>query len=789
MYSTFITRIKNEILRDQRHEISKMYNLQYLVSGCLSAIVSIYIFTKRPKTFALKSLLVYGLVTSLWAVSVFLARTAIDAMTAANYFTIVIFTSHLGLPLYLLTILNVRERRSKRILVLILVPAVAQTVALFQGYFSNYEFFPTELGWFYRVVGGFQLPLIVSGVCFLGYLASIVVVLSELARKTAFPLLRRKYTILLVSFTFFQAIGTTLTNALIAFDLFDPRLGVGGALQFLTFLSIWYALSLREREMPLSLMEAKDFPQIYSSFLTVYYNSVTGSHLGEEAFRFTDFLRGSNIEGQVSIDESKIAFKETEDLDLAWLINRNLSLFAEGSVDNEVLDQYLRVLNAAERKLGWRLDEVVKDNEDLLKKADLIYGISEGRLLEKIAEDASLKELDDIDACLKIYKRILLPIIGKLLANDKFRGKLSEYYITEATKISDYGEISIDGVRERLLEVPKDDRLQIAIERFNSILSLAYEELLMDPNADVEGILEKLMLVLTLNKDRAIALGVYPTLLGTLATKIPKAQIHELYSDFLEELVEERTRELKEAQDSLLKSQRLAVIGEAAAMVGHDLRNPLQSIVNTLYLAQKKLGSSSNKDLENLLRTISEQVEYMNKIVSDLQDYSRPVKTKLIETDLQQLLNGTLSAIRVPEDVRVSVEIEDDMDFPKLLVDPQLMKRVFVNLATNAIQAMPRGGQLRISTSRTGETVVISFQDTGVGISEENLDKMFQPLFTTKAKGQGLGLAVCKRLVEAHGGKITVEGEPGRGATFTIEIPSRPESQTERTLQRLPQMT
>ncbi|MDH5795005.1 MAG: hypothetical protein OEZ24_02735, partial [Candidatus Bathyarchaeota archaeon] len=600
----------------------------------------------------------------------FFARTAPDAVTAANFFTIVILTSHLGLPIYLLTILNVREKRSKRILLLILIPAIAQTAALFQGYFVSYEFFPTELGWFYRVVD-FQLPLIMSGVFFLGYLACIVVVLFELTRKTAFPLLKRKYTILLVSFTVFQAVGTTLTNALIAFGLFDPRLGIGGALQFLTFLSISYALSLREREMSLCFMETKDFSQVYSSFLTVYYNSITGSHLGEEVFRFTDFLRGSKIESQVSIDENKIAFNETEDPDLAWLINRNLNLFAEDSMDNEVLDQYLRVLNAAERKLGWRLDEVVRANEDLLKKSDLIYGISEGRFLEKIAQDESLKELDDIDACLKIYKRILLPVIGKLQAKAKLRERVSEYHITEAVKISEYGEVSIGGVRERLLKVPRDQRVQIAVERFNSVLSSVYEELLMDPNADVEGILEKLRLVLTLNKERAMTLGIYPTLLGTLATKIPKTQIHRLYSDFLEELVEERTRELKEVQDNLLKSQRLAVIGEAAAMVGHDLRNPLQAIVNTLYLAQRKLKSSPNKDLEELLRTISEQVEYINKIVSDLQDYARPVKPKLVETDLHQLLNETLSAVRVPEDVKVSIEIEEDLAFPKLTIDPQ----------------------------------------------------------------------------------------------------------------------
>ncbi len=765
-----------------------MHEYQYLVGGALSFSVSMYVLLRRPRTYALKSLVLFGLVTSVWEISTYFYRTATDPIAATSFFRILILTSHLGFPIYLLTILNVRERRNKNLLALILIPVVFQVAVMLQpDYIANYMFYEIDLGWVYAV-RSYELPLVIVSVLFLGYLLGVVIALLSLIKKTEFPLLKRKYVILLASFVSFQVIGTTLTNALHATGHLDRSFQVGGIMQFLTFISIWLALSLKEKEMPLSFLEAEDFSQIYSSFLTVYYNSIVGSQLGEEVFRFTEFIRESKIESHVILDENKIGFRENGDLDLAQLINRNLGFFANDSVDVEVLDRYLRVLDAGNRILGWRFDEVVKANEDFLKKSDLIYGVSRGRFLEKLHEDDSLTGFDDLDACLKIYKRILLPIIGKIQANAKIRQRLSEYDITKAIEISKYGEITTTGVKGRVLEIPKDQRLQTAIERFNLVLSLVYEELLMEPDADVEGILEKLMTVLTLNKERAMTLGIYPTLLGTLATKIPRAQIHRLYSDFLEELIEERTRELKEAQKNLLKSQRLAVIGEAAAMVGHDLRNPLQAIVNTLYLAQKKMGSSPSKDLEELLETISVQVEYMNKIVSDLQDYSRPVKPKLAETGLQQLLNGTLSAVRVPENVRVSVEIEEDMDFPKLLVDPQLMKRVFINLATNAIQAMPQGGQLRISASRTGETVLISFRDTGVGISEENLGKMFQPLFTTKAKGQGLGLAVCKRLVEAHGGKITVESELGGGATFTIEMPSRLESQAEKASPHLPQI-
>jgi len=249
------------------------------------------------------------------------------------------------------------------------------------------------------------------------------------------------------------------------------------------------------------------------------------------------------------------------------------------------------------------------------------------------------------------------------------------------------------------------------------------------------------------------------------------------YAENLEKLVEERTRELKEAQERLLRVERLAAIGETAAMVGHDLRNPLQVILNTLYLARQKLGSLNIKEreaLENqgffpLYKRIGGQVEYMNKIVSDLQDYARPLKPKLVETSLRQLIDGTLSSVKVPENVKVSEAVEED--FPKLMVDPELMKRAFINLVTNALQAMPSGGRLAIGASRTEETASISVEDTGVGIPEENLPMLFQPLFTTKPKGQGFGLPVSKRIVEAHGGAITVESQVGRGSTFMVHIP------------------
>jgi len=242
------------------------------------------------------------------------------------------------------------------------------------------------------------------------------------------------------------------------------------------------------------------------------------------------------------------------------------------------------------------------------------------------------------------------------------------------------------------------------------------------------------------------------------------------YSEHLEDLVNEKTKQLKEAE-------RLATIGETAAMVGHDLKSPLQAAVNTLYLAKETLGSMKldEKDMlsmDEYCDRLSKYLSYMNRIVSDLQDFARPLKPEYAWVDLRRLLSDSLNTIQVPKGVGVSVDVAEG--FPKVRADPLLMQRLSTNLANNAVQAMPDGGSLRISARLSGGSLTLKFSDTGVGISEENLGKLFVPLFTTKSKGSGLGLAICKRIAEAQGGTIAVESKVGAGTAFTVTIPQPP---------------
>jgi two-component system sensor histidine kinase HydH len=229
--------------------------------------------------------------------------------------------------------------------------------------------------------------------------------------------------------------------------------------------------------------------------------------------------------------------------------------------------------------------------------------------------------------------------------------------------------------------------------------------------------------------------------------------------------------ERKKMEAQLAESQRLAAIGETTTMVGHDLRNPLQTMTSTLYLASRLLSSGrieERNEALGLLKELDDKVYYMDKIVSDLQDYARPIENELVETDLPDLIREAISNAKIPATVEVSYMVQEGSS--RATANPILLRRVLVNLILNAVQAMPNGGKLTIFANGTQDSAAISVQDTGTGIPAENLDRLFNPFFTTKAQGQGLGLAVCKRLVEAQGGEITVKSEVGKGSTFTINL-------------------
>ena len=253
-----------------------------------------------------------------------------------------------------------------------------------------------------------------------------------------------------------------------------------------------------------------------------------------------------------------------------------------------------------------------------------------------------------------------------------------------------------------------------------------------------------------------------------LSIKLAEENMKE-YSERLEEVVEERTRELREAQEQLVRRERLAVLGQLAGGIGHELRNPLGAIKNAAYFLNMVL-EDPEPDVKESLEILEKEVATSEMIIGSLLDFARPKPPMRRKVDINEVVREALSRITAPEIVEVTSQL--DRTLSVILADPVQLGQVFRNLILNAIQAMPEGGQLTVKSKLAGpEWVAVSFADTGVGIPEKNMGKLFEPLFTTKAKGIGLGLAVSKAFVEAHGGSIEVQSEAGKGSTLSVKLP------------------
>jgi len=242
----------------------------------------------------------------------------------------------------------------------------------------------------------------------------------------------------------------------------------------------------------------------------------------------------------------------------------------------------------------------------------------------------------------------------------------------------------------------------------------------------------------------------------------------QAYSEHLEELVEERTHDLRAAQEKLVRQEKLAVLGQLAGSIGHELRNPLGVISNAVYFL-KIAQPEADPRVKEYLTIVETEVRRSDKIISDLLNFTRLRAAERDRVSVPDLVHQTL--LRFPPPPAVSLQLDLPADLPPAYVDFQQMVQVLGNLVENACQAMPDGGVLGIAAEAQRDMISISVQDTGIGISSENMEKVFEPLFTTKSRGIGLGLAVSKKLVEINRGQIEVKSITGQGSTFRFSVP------------------
>ncbi|MGD0878652.1 MAG: ATP-binding protein [Anaerolineales bacterium] len=266
------------------------------------------------------------------------------------------------------------------------------------------------------------------------------------------------------------------------------------------------------------------------------------------------------------------------------------------------------------------------------------------------------------------------------------------------------------------------------------------------------------------------------SVLDVTAAREAEESIKNLNTE-LEQRVEKRTRELRDAQQKLLRQEKLAVLGQMAGSVGHELRNPLGVISNSVYYL-KQVQPDANEKTKKYLDIIEQQVHTSDKIIGDLLGFARNTSVERQALVVSNLVQKVLERYPVPGTIKVKLELPAEL--PRVFVDPPQIEQVLGNLVVNACQAMKDGGDLAISAHQiTPDTeqdqqqqmLKIEVKDAGTGISSENKQKLFEPLFTTKAGGIGLGLAVSKKLAEANGGRIEVKSQVGKGSTFTLYLP------------------
>lgn len=281
------------------------------------------------------------------------------------------------------------------------------------------------------------------------------------------------------------------------------------------------------------------------------------------------------------------------------------------------------------------------------------------------------------------------------------------------------------------------------------------------------------------------------TVLGQAARKVAKGdldfsvpvsgpeEVSALSQTFNEMLAGLRSK--RDLEEQLQKAERSAVVGRVASGIAHEIRNPLNFInlsIDHLREAFAPQGEPMRATYTHILITIKDELARLNRLVGDFLSYGRPAKLKLREIDARTLIEEVRDLVNTQAEqqgVRVNIEQNGARD-TKLYGDAEQIKTCFSNLMINAIQAMPDGGALNISLRPDNSHLEIKFADTGTGITPEAMEQIFEPYYSTKDTGIGLGLPLTKKIIEEHGGLINVESEPDRGTTFTVTLLCKPKT-------------
>ena len=265
---------------------------------------------------------------------------------------------------------------------------------------------------------------------------------------------------------------------------------------------------------------------------------------------------------------------------------------------------------------------------------------------------------------------------------------------------------------------------------------------------------------------RAILFGMAGNLVNMLAEELRRRSTQ--YRQTAERLVEANVH-VRQAEEAVRRSDRLAALGQLSAGLAHELRNPLATIRTSAEMLTQNLGAE-NEVAREVAGFIASEVDRANSLVTRFLQFARPLQVKLEKADLAQTLDRAVALVE-REAPGIAIYKNYQPDIPPFAFDAELLERVFYNLLLNAAQATAPGGAVTLKTRAAGGTAEIAVIDRGTGIDPKQLDSIFNPFFTTKPEGVGLGLAIVAKIVDEHGGKIAVESEPGKGSIFCVLLP------------------
>ncbi|AHC14341.1 Chemotaxis regulator - transmits chemoreceptor signals to flagelllar motor components CheY [Salinispira pacifica] len=381
----------------------------------------------------------------------------------------------------------------------------------------------------------------------------------------------------------------------------------------------------------------------------------------------------------------------------------------------------------------------------------------------------------------QIMRKFIQRALNKLSKLDK---QQIHALIYDLARENEHMEVVLDSLTDGVLVSDKDNRLILSNKAAERMIPFReydmYEKIIWDVVADrdiaefiqttierEESIRDREFTLDNLGNTRILALSIMPLV---RRGRVRGNVVH------IEDISEKRWSEAR-----LRRAESLASLTTLAAGVAHEIKNPLGSIGIHIQLMQRTLDANESvksDDVRSYLDIVNEEVERLNRIVMDFLFAVRPMDIHLEDHDLNALLHEIMDFMKYEvEESGIQLKEDYQVDIPHILLDEKFIKQAILNIVKNAINAMSDGGNLTLSTRCRGDEVILRIIDTGVGMSEEVMEKIFEPYFTTKDFGSGIGLTIVYKIMKEHRGDISVISQEGRGTTFTLSFPVPPGQQ------------